>query len=1151
MFRPGATYNAVDVHAIIINEPNDNRMPEKRLLRGTPMPMHESKTPEGKYLSTVRVTIYPFGAYYYPWVSNRWKSVTKHIYNITALRVIEKSRLKVIGSFLPMGKSSEGFTLHSSRSNLKKRKVVATALGLKDDPQNKRRGTNNSLQEEGTPDVINLGGSCDTPKDPKSLSSSEDPQLQKYTTWLSSTFDEGTVDALQGKPAKITNSMCHSTHTHGTQGAFIGSPGVFRIGSTVISLYGVGVVTQIKQLTFGESVETAFMQELSPKEHGFLVVKPVHWTLANGRAPILCLNVSICKLIAVHPTIVAPSRTIAAQPTVSAVTTNSHPRGSSHNPIPSSMPSPIYAPAHTAADVYGISGNELMMMGFMGQGMQMNYPVAPMANYAVAPIMVPSLFQQQQQEQPLPNVVASSHSSISSPLDILSSRIACTIPNSMVKSERDSQAHPLSSKEGISNDKVGVGAFPGKTHGSFGLLTGAIEALATTAAPHASNELRSEDEVDRTKEGRSGHEYTNDAENTDFDDQLTEKRRILCNSDELDGYKIAMRNGENSSELSRVDEQRSEQRVGMLKGRSLRKADDEKERRKQEGDKEEENTESRRMSFEKDDDDGQSSEDSSPVEALPAKRQRRVNTKYFEFDYPTLSKSDKRKSSGNNTPLLEEKCKCEDKSNETHDDSPEISSLSLSATGSTRIKQTKGVFTGKTFGHLTKLGGARRGAPLPAAPEKVKEVTSKRKPSNARSIAELESHLFSHQSELYGIPCAGDSCEVLCDHTEVWCPMIISLVRPLGADQFVANLSWRGWNEECMEKSFLYTDDKYFDTHNENRVVKVFKDGSRVKKYKCWVKLKMKKEDPDFPKWPGVVFVRSPETTTGVQHLLDQKTMYIELYGAENFSGDMEQFKKGLWRHAPDFKPYFYYYVDNIKKSGMASKYGAEFAAAFLEMMEDKKTSDFSFEFDGTLEVGKIASSRKNGSGALSSRDSKLSSVSEATGRKPLPPPAIPPPEHQPIAGINYIPPDHLKQRYIRIPEEQQKIFAEIARQQMSQFNTWFPHLVQFPGNFWSTQSPFPTQNQVYVQNPMAIQNQMSVQNPIVMQHLISSPPPTAVQYQMHMQSQPALQQNASLSHFYANHQIPAHKGVEYALNNHKLISPIVKEKKQRDARHS
>ena len=48
MFRLGATYNAVDVHEIVVNEPNDNRIPEKRLLRGIAVPTSEKMTSEGK-----------------------------------------------------------------------------------------------------------------------------------------------------------------------------------------------------------------------------------------------------------------------------------------------------------------------------------------------------------------------------------------------------------------------------------------------------------------------------------------------------------------------------------------------------------------------------------------------------------------------------------------------------------------------------------------------------------------------------------------------------------------------------------------------------------------------------------------------------------------------------------------------------------------------------------------------------------------------------------------------------------------------------------------------------------------------------------------------------------------------------------------------
>ena len=114
MFQIGATYRSKDVDQIIINEANDNRNPEKRLLRGTPVTMKEDVTSEGKFLTTIHIKIYPFGAYYYPWISNRWKAETKHIYTISCLRVLDNAHLKVMDSFLPLGKYAKGFSLHSS-----------------------------------------------------------------------------------------------------------------------------------------------------------------------------------------------------------------------------------------------------------------------------------------------------------------------------------------------------------------------------------------------------------------------------------------------------------------------------------------------------------------------------------------------------------------------------------------------------------------------------------------------------------------------------------------------------------------------------------------------------------------------------------------------------------------------------------------------------------------------------------------------------------------------------------------------------------------------------------------------------------------------------------------------------------------------------
>lgn len=1110
MFRLGATYNAVDVHEIVVNEPNDNRIPEKRLLRGIAVPTSEKMTSEGKNLTILRVIIYPFGAYYYPWVSNRWKAVTRHIYNITALRVLDKARLKVIDSFLPIGKSSEGFTLHSSRSNLKKRRVVAKALGIGNDPQKRRRGTNTSLNDEGMPNIIGnaniigLGGSSSIPNIPKNHLSSS---LQKYANWLANTFDEGTVNVLQGKPTESTDSCDDSSLTNRGQDASATSSGVFRVGSIITSLYGVGIVIQIKQVSFSETTETAFLQELSPEQHGFLVVKAVHWTLANGYSPILYLNLSTCKLIA------------------------------------DNCSSSAIAYTDASAGVNGVSGNELMMMGFTGQGRRLSHHTASAAKYAVAPMMMPSLQQQQQVMSKLEVSSSSSSSTTSSSLDTTSDQGTRGFPNHTMKCKQNCEVHRSSSKEGIHNDYNCASS--SKKYGSFDLLTGAVEALATASAPTTVHELRSEDDVDASKEAMGYPRCDKESEKTELDDQKKKKTHEHTSFGQFLENEVVEWHYEDlktSKKDSVNDREEAEQQGETLDGSVHKNTGDGNKRCINEDNESdiEEDFDDKRFNKDHDKDEeedgSQPSETATPTEeALPAKRQRKINTKYLEYDYPTLSNSSRKKTSKVIAPLLEVGCESKGTNNDAlHEGLQEMPLLpsSSSSASPTYLKHTKGVFTGKTFGHLTRIGGTYRGHPLPAAPEKVKEATTKRKPANARSMAELESFLFSHQSELYGIPCEGESCEVLCNHTEVWCPMIIASVRTLSTDQFVANLRWRGWNEGCIEKSFLFTDDKYFDTHNENRIVSVFKEGNRVKKYKCWVKLKMKKEDPDFPKWPGIVYVRSPETATGVQHLLDQKTMYIELYGAGHFSGDMRQFQNGLWRHTPDFKPYFYYYVDNIKKSGMTSKYGTEFAAAFVEMTEDKETSDFSFEFDGTLEIGKITSCRKNGTRTLLlSENGMLADASGAPRRKPLPPPAIPPPEHQPIPGINYIPPDHLKQQYIRIPEQQQKIFADIARQQLSQFNAFFPHFTQFPGGLMPMQNPFVMQHQINMQNSMATQ------------HMTPMLTPMALQDQISIQNLSALEQNVPLSHPYPNHQMLAPDGATYALNNQGPMVPAEDEK--------
>ena len=181
------------------------------------MTMKEDVTSEGKFLTTIHIKIYPFGAYYYPWISNRWKAETKHIYTISCLRVLDNAHLKVMDSFLPLGKYAKGFSLHSSRSTSKKRKIDIDTQTIHSntdsDLMSKSEILHNyspisatSIQGAPSDGVVAMGdgsgmNSRNTQEIPNNVPppslKTETPQRQAYDDWLTNTFDEDTADALK------------------------------------------------------------------------------------------------------------------------------------------------------------------------------------------------------------------------------------------------------------------------------------------------------------------------------------------------------------------------------------------------------------------------------------------------------------------------------------------------------------------------------------------------------------------------------------------------------------------------------------------------------------------------------------------------------------------------------------------------------------------------------------------------------------------------------------------------------------------------------------------------------------------------------------------------------------------------------------------
>ena len=211
----------------------------------------------------------------------------------------------------------------------------------------------------------------------------ETPQRQAYDDWLTNTFDEDTADALkeQSTTRKVpTESVTNSTPVKARKNMCIMSSVTFKIGSTVTTLYGLATITQIKRIIFGNTnttTKTILLEELTSNEDGFLVVKPLDWSLANGQSPMLCLNLSTCKLLYTYPT------------TVKSVNVSEPTKNATQPPIFESKSKPII-PLSTIASTQ-VDLASMTQMGLQGVQMQYPYSIVPMVqNLSVLPQRIPT-----------------------------------------------------------------------------------------------------------------------------------------------------------------------------------------------------------------------------------------------------------------------------------------------------------------------------------------------------------------------------------------------------------------------------------------------------------------------------------------------------------------------------------------------------------------------------------------------------------------------------------------------------------------------------------------------------------------------------------------------------------------------------------------
>ena len=112
----------------IMNKQGDHKYKEKDLLLGRYNYECLSNESFG-YETTVSIIIDPVGSYYYSWESGRWKSNTKHVFEITAFKDLGNNLVEVVDSFTS-NEENNSFEIFSSRKDLNKRKFDTEDLNF-------------------------------------------------------------------------------------------------------------------------------------------------------------------------------------------------------------------------------------------------------------------------------------------------------------------------------------------------------------------------------------------------------------------------------------------------------------------------------------------------------------------------------------------------------------------------------------------------------------------------------------------------------------------------------------------------------------------------------------------------------------------------------------------------------------------------------------------------------------------------------------------------------------------------------------------------------------------------------------------------------------------------------------------------------------
>jgi hypothetical protein len=200
-----------DLLETIICVKEDHALPNKRFLP-VDVTVVDTKITDTTYETLLSLNVSPIGSYYYSWVSCRWKSGTKHVFELSAFEDLGNGYFELVNSF--RSPFDNGFEIRSSRLDFVNRKLARSLAASEDFLASKSKC--------GNPDLSFAVAPCTTVDDVKCAASdfehdedcsAEDTEVDNIMQSSLIGSDLSQREAHEGRYKRLGTKNCHVLKT--------------------------------------------------------------------------------------------------------------------------------------------------------------------------------------------------------------------------------------------------------------------------------------------------------------------------------------------------------------------------------------------------------------------------------------------------------------------------------------------------------------------------------------------------------------------------------------------------------------------------------------------------------------------------------------------------------------------------------------------------------------------------------------------------------------------------------------------------------------------------------------------------------------------------------------------------------------------------